>query len=357
MPDLPQISEAEFEVMKIIWKYAPINTNEITERLLKTTAWSPKTIQTLIKRLVTKGALTYEKQGRVFVYTPLVGQNEYVSQESSAFLNRFYNGNISAMLSSYLEKYPSGKMVTNAEYYLAECYRLSSQPETACDHYARVMAAGKGPFLEQAAMNYAELSYSMQKFREAFDAYSGLYSSTKVAEYRTASLVGLMRSAYRARLYDDAVRYSEIVARQDFADEDLVREARYVDAKSLLATSRRDEAFAVLAVLAEEPATAEGAEASYLMIQDSYDRGAFDEVETRVYGFSESGTAQNYWLAKSFIVLGDAFVDMENLEQAKATFESVAQGYTPETEDDDVLPGVRMRLEKLQELMQTGSIE
>ena len=262
-----------------------------------------------------------------------------------------------ASLSSYLEKYPSGKMVTNAEYYLAECYRLSSQPETACDHYARVMAAGKGPFLEQAAMNYAELSYSMQKFREAFDAYSGLYSSTKVAEYRTASLVGLMRSAYRARLYDDAVRYSEIVARQDFADEDLVREARYVDAKSLLATSRRDEAFAVLAVLAEEPATAEGAEASYLMIQDSYDRGAFDEVETRVYGFSESGTAQNYWLAKSFIVLGDAFVDMENLEQAKATFESVAQGYTPETEDDDVLPGVRMRLEKLQELMQTGSIE
>ena len=58
MPDLPQISEAEFEVMKIVWKYAPINTNEITERLLKTTACSPKTIQTLVKRLVTKGALT-----------------------------------------------------------------------------------------------------------------------------------------------------------------------------------------------------------------------------------------------------------------------------------------------------------
>lgn len=105
MTDLPQISEAEFEVMIIVWKYAPINTNEITERLLKTTAWSPKTIQTLIKRLVTKGALTYEKQGRVFVYTPLVGRNEYVNQESSAFLKRFYNGDISAMLSSYLENH------------------------------------------------------------------------------------------------------------------------------------------------------------------------------------------------------------------------------------------------------------
>ena len=72
MKNLPQIAEAEFEVMKIVWKYAPINTNEITEKLLQTTNWSPKTIQTLIKCLVTKGVLTYEKQSRVFVYTPLV---------------------------------------------------------------------------------------------------------------------------------------------------------------------------------------------------------------------------------------------------------------------------------------------
>ena len=103
MHALPHISEAEFEVMKVVWKFAPINTNEITERLLKTTSWSAKTIQTLIKRLVTKGALTYEKQGRVFVYTPLVEENEYVNQQSNSFLNRFYDGDFSAMLSAYLE--------------------------------------------------------------------------------------------------------------------------------------------------------------------------------------------------------------------------------------------------------------
>lgn len=103
MSALPQISEAEFEVMKIVWKSAPINTNEITERLLKTTTWSAKTIQTLIKRLVTKGALTYEKQGRIFVYTPLVEENEYINQQSNSFLDRFYDGDISAMLSTYLE--------------------------------------------------------------------------------------------------------------------------------------------------------------------------------------------------------------------------------------------------------------
>ena len=103
MKHLPQISEAEFEVMKIIWKYAPISTNEITDHLVKTTAWSPKTIQTLIKRLVTKGVLSYEKQSRVFVYTPLFDEAEYIGQESNTFLNRFYNGNITAMVSAYID--------------------------------------------------------------------------------------------------------------------------------------------------------------------------------------------------------------------------------------------------------------
>lgn len=103
MAALPQISEAEYEVMKIVWKHAPVSTNEITERLTAATDWSPKTVQTLIKRLVTKGALTYEKESRVFVYTPLIKENEYIDSQSSSFLKRFYNGDITAMLSAYLE--------------------------------------------------------------------------------------------------------------------------------------------------------------------------------------------------------------------------------------------------------------
>ena len=103
MSALPQISEAEYEVMKIVWKYAPINTNEITEKLLATSSWSAKTIQTLIKRLVNKGVLTYEKNSRVFVYTPVVKESEYISQESNSFLNRKYDGDITAMLSAYIQ--------------------------------------------------------------------------------------------------------------------------------------------------------------------------------------------------------------------------------------------------------------
>lgn len=103
MKNLPQISEAEYEVMKIVWKHAPINTNEITEKLLQSTSWSPKTIQTLIKRLVTKGVLTYENKVVFSFYTPLVKESEYICQESNSFLNRYYDGDITAMLSAYIE--------------------------------------------------------------------------------------------------------------------------------------------------------------------------------------------------------------------------------------------------------------
>ncbi len=54
MKKLPQISEAELEVMKIVWKHPSINTNEVIEKLSKTSKWSPKTIQTMLLRLIKK---------------------------------------------------------------------------------------------------------------------------------------------------------------------------------------------------------------------------------------------------------------------------------------------------------------
>ena len=103
MKALPQISEAEFQVMKIVWEHAPVSTNQVTENLVRTTKWSPKTIQTMLKRLVQKKALTYDKEGRVFIYTPLFGHEDYVNQESRHFLQRFYNGNVVSMVTAFMD--------------------------------------------------------------------------------------------------------------------------------------------------------------------------------------------------------------------------------------------------------------
>jgi len=99
------ISEAEHQVMKIIWSAGtPINTNEVVERLKMSTAWKPKTIHTLLSRLVKKGAIQYEKVGRVFVYTPVIEESEMLALENDSFLNRFYNGALNAMVVNLLEQ-------------------------------------------------------------------------------------------------------------------------------------------------------------------------------------------------------------------------------------------------------------
>lgn len=90
MKKMPQITEAEYEVMQIIWHNYPISTNEITEQLLQTTNWNPRTIQTLIKRLATKNIITYEKQGRVFVYTPLLKKRGLCQSAKQVFLGQIF---------------------------------------------------------------------------------------------------------------------------------------------------------------------------------------------------------------------------------------------------------------------------
>ena len=103
MKNLFTISEAEYQVMKIIWAKAPISTNEVVEALIKTSEWSPKTIQTLLSRLVKKGVLDHKKESRKFVYMPLVREEEYLEQESDTFLNRFYEGTLNSMVVNFLE--------------------------------------------------------------------------------------------------------------------------------------------------------------------------------------------------------------------------------------------------------------
>ena len=104
MKNLPQISDAEFEVMDIIWKYAPISTNEITDRLAKTKDWSPKTIYTILSRLEKKGVIVHEKESRVFVYTPCVKKDDYLAAESRTLADRFFDGAMKQMVVSFLDQ-------------------------------------------------------------------------------------------------------------------------------------------------------------------------------------------------------------------------------------------------------------
>jgi BlaI family penicillinase repressor len=103
MKSMPKISESEWLVMKEIWGEHPITANDIVGVLSDTTTWSPKTIKTLLTRLVKKGAVGYEAQGREYHYYPLIEEDVLVKEESRSFLQRVFGGTIKPMLATLVE--------------------------------------------------------------------------------------------------------------------------------------------------------------------------------------------------------------------------------------------------------------
>ena len=253
-------------------------------------------------------------------------------------------------LQAYLEEYPNGSNILMADFYMAECYKNLGKKEQACDWYRKVIESGEGSFLELSSLNFAKLSYGLQRYSDAYAGYKSLLDNARIENNRHAAIVGMMNSAYAGKDYDAAIESALKLAADKGSSKDDIRRAQYVEAKSYLATSRRTKAFEILAKLSSATKTPEGAEAAYMIIQDKYDQGKFQDVENLVYKFSDSGTDQTYWLAKAFIALGDAFAERGDLKQAKATFESIRDGYTPSGKTDDVLDNVSMRLGKLEEM-------
>lgn len=254
----------------------------------------------------------------------------------------------------YLDNFPEGANAPKVQFYLAEAYNALGQKEKACDWYAEAMKSTEElSFAEMSRLRYAELSYGLERYQNAYEGYAALLEVTKIAENKTAAEIGMMRSGYRCKDYAAAIAASELVNSDPAVGSDVKREASYVKAKSCLAVSRRDEAMGIFRTLAAEPSTAEGAEASYILVQNSFDTGDFDSVEKGVYEFSQVAGSQSYWLARAYLVLGDSFAERGNYAQAKATFESIRDGYAPAGGQDDIAASVKMRLERVEKLMQT----
>jgi BlaI family transcriptional regulator, penicillinase repressor len=88
------ITAAESEVMKLLWERAPRPSDEIVADLGPKMAWSETTIRTLLSRLVKKGAVAAEGEGRRFLYRPLVSREDYLHSESRGLIERLFDGRV-----------------------------------------------------------------------------------------------------------------------------------------------------------------------------------------------------------------------------------------------------------------------
>ena len=95
---LIRISEAEWHVMNIVWSRAPVSSADVVSALMEEQQWQPRTIRTLLDRLVKKKALKLKTNGKRNLYEPLITMEACVRQESRSFLERVFGGEPAAML-------------------------------------------------------------------------------------------------------------------------------------------------------------------------------------------------------------------------------------------------------------------
>ncbi|MEJ9127313.1 BlaI/MecI/CopY family transcriptional regulator [Bacillus cereus] len=106
MNQLPKVSEAELEVMKVFWNTTPpLTAKDVIEKLEQQNDWSPKTIRTLLNRLVQKNAISCNQENkRMYTYAPLISQENYLEEETQSFLKRFYGAALKPLLVNFIKE-------------------------------------------------------------------------------------------------------------------------------------------------------------------------------------------------------------------------------------------------------------
>ena len=95
------ISDAETQVMEILWRTSPLAAEDISAKLEKSQDWQLATVKTLLNRLLKKGAIAAEREGRRYLYTPILARADWAQSESLSLLDRLFGGSIAPLVSHF----------------------------------------------------------------------------------------------------------------------------------------------------------------------------------------------------------------------------------------------------------------
>ena len=99
-PIIP-ISDAEAQVMAVLWRKQPLGTEEIALALQDSQDWQMATVKTLVNRLLNKGAISAEKEGRRYLYSPVLRREDWLSSQSMGLLDRLFEGSLTPLVAHF----------------------------------------------------------------------------------------------------------------------------------------------------------------------------------------------------------------------------------------------------------------
>ena len=99
------ISDAESLVMEVLWERSPMTAEDVVAALADSTDWREPTVKTLLNRLLKKNAIAAERDGRRYLYRPLLKRSDYIHDASVTLLDRLFNGRVAPLVAHFSERH------------------------------------------------------------------------------------------------------------------------------------------------------------------------------------------------------------------------------------------------------------
>lgn len=249
-------------------------------------------------------------------------------------------------LRSYVKTYERGAYLSDALLYLSQCYREQNNPKAEIPVLKQFVAQGANEHTESALVRLSELCMAEGRYVDAADVNLRLMDEGSTAQLRGEASENFVRSTVATGDKEQMKRMADMVLSSPSSTPKAQREAKYTKATILKEQGRESDALALWKELSEEVHSVEGGEAMYRQIEHHYSRGEFERAESLIFDFADVSNANNYWKAKSFIMLGDIYLKQGDRFQARATYQSVADGYSPTT--DGIVSEAKSRISSIE---------
>jgi TolA-binding protein len=241
----------------------------------------------------------------------------------------------------YIERFPSGSFLINANFYIADCNFQDKNYEAAITGFEYVVSAPKSMFTEQALSTLSQLYYNKNEYAKALQIYKRLEVEAEIKTNINDAKTGQMRCYFRTADYNNALLAAKAVLAIENLPDETKREARLISGKSLLENQNQTEAIKEFSIVAKDLKSVEGAESKYLLAKVYYDTGKKELAEKELFDFIKKNSPHAYWLGKSFLLLSDIYVDRKDDFQATHTLQSLIDYY--EIPGDGIIEEAKIR--------------
>ena len=248
-------------------------------------------------------------------------------------------------LRSYVKSFPQGAYLTDALYYLGTCYRTSGEELRELETLEQLAAQGQNQYTLGTLERLSEAAFAQKRYATAAEADKRLSECAPTERERGAALERYVRALLAAGDREAILAAGDVVERRKEATPEALRRLRFARASILRERGQEKEALALYEQLRQEVRTAEGAEAMYRVIESKFRAGDDKTTEKMIFDFADMPSPDNYWLARAYLLLGDLYLKQGDNFQARATYQSVADGYSPA--DDGIVTEARSRIAKM----------